>query len=282
MQLAKCVEEFMRMSEAQHARGTAKKYRALLDGIVAENWPETLTGAQIGARVEDWRTRRLASRNKHDNGRLVARSTVAAEMALLHAFFTYCARHAWMPAVPFPRPIKFVRPRPQVLDGFKLKRMMAACQTPREKCLLILAVKAGLRRMELQTLEWEDMREGMIYVTPKPKWGFIPKGYKERTVPMPPELVELGRGLRGLVFPTKHGRPTLHLIEEIKAIAGRAGLEERIWLHLMRHTFGTSISRETDIRTVQDLLGHADLKTTMAYLEPARDKAEIINKAIQL
>jgi site-specific recombinase XerD len=80
--------------------------------------------------------------------------------------------------------------------------------------------------------------------------------------------------LSGLVFPTAGCNPKLDLLDCLKAIAGRAGLDkEGFWLHKFRATFATRcLWAGVDLRTVQQWLGHSDIESTMRYLKPSRGK----------
>ena len=73
------------------------------------------------------------------------------------------------------------------------------------------------------------------------------------------------------VFPTRNGTPRKHrtqLLELCKAVAERAELSaDDFWLHKFRATFATHmLQRGVDIRTVQELMGHTNIQTTMRYL----------------
>jgi site-specific recombinase XerD len=78
-----------------------------------------------------------------------------------------------------------------------------------------------------------------------------------------------GRHVRHL-FTTLPGGPvgTRYVRAMIARYAGRAGIERRVHPHLLRHTFATQLLREGfNIREVQRLMRHADLRTSAIYLE---------------
>ena len=99
-----------------------------------------------------------------------------------------------------------------------------------------------------------------------------------------------------LILPTERNRPNGHLLRTLKRLAGRESLGcghcdkcrgkskacENWTLHKFRRTFATTLLRDgVDLRTVQALMGHADLASTMRYLRPAagdtmRDKLNAI------
>jgi integrase len=72
------------------------------------------------------------------------------------------------------------------------------------------------------------------------------------------------------VLPTDEGKVEGHFLRICKAVAKRAGMDEKnFWLHKFRDTFATwALRRGVDIRTVQHWLGHADITMTQRYLAP--------------
>ena len=144
-----------------------------------------------------------------------------------------------------------------------------------------------------------DFRNQVVRVTAKPAWGFTPKNWEERIVPLPSVLVERLKKRKEdckatsnqLLFPNGKGRPDSEMDMVVKRVAQRAGLnckrcetehgnkcEEgpycmNFFLHKFRHTFATSHLRHgVDIRTVQAWLGHRDIKSTMVYLKGIQSK----------
>lgn len=166
----------------------------------------------------------------------------------------------------------------------------------------------GMRFREVAHLCWPDIdpQRRTIHVSRKRDLGFDPKAYHERIIPVPVALVHMldKRADRitsdgaGLVFATalrrlsggkySGGKPDKKMLEKLKAIALRAGLNCgrcrtelngkmvtcstapacRQWgLHKFRHTYATSMLRDgVDIVTVSRWLGHKDLTTTRIYL----------------
>jgi integrase/recombinase XerD len=130
----------------------------------------------------------------------------------------------------------------------------------------------GLRRSEVGAIRLEDvdMNNQVLLVRGK--------GAKERMVPLMQETVEAIRDQLAVrisshepyLFLNPQGQRLPHdfLNRSLRRVILRAGLNPtRITPHSLRHTFATHLIRNgVDVRTVQELLGHADLQTTARYL----------------
>lgn len=189
---------------------------------------------------------------------------------------------------------------PPVYEPEEIQAMLEEA-TSTEALLIKFFLCSGLRNREARFFTWYDLdaRHSLARVTKKPLWGFYPKNHEERAVPLPASMIqqlmlwkeERNPGPADLVFPNTVGKPdTLH-IEIVKKVAWRAKLNcgqcvsehgykcaegphcERIFLHKFRHTFATQHLRDgIDIRTLQDWMGHHDLKSTMVYLKGIQSK----------
>ena len=63
----------------------------------------------------------------------------------------------------------------------------------------------------------------------------------------------------------------LHVTKAIKAASGTAAIPKRVTAHTFRHSFASHLLRANyDIRTIQELLGHSDVKTTMIYIHTVK------------
>jgi integrase/recombinase XerD len=109
----------------------------------------------------------------------------------------------------------------------------------------------------------------------------VGKGDRERVVPVGASAIAaidawLARGrpllvkprTGGEVFLGEHGRrlTTARLWQIVQEMAKLAGIEKKIWPHLLRHSFATHLlGRGADLRAIQEMLGHASLGTTQIY-----------------
>jgi len=150
----------------------------------------------------------------------------------------------------------------------------------------------GLRDQELQHAEFRDINwaENTHRVRGKPKWGFKPKTWEQRDIPLfeglGPELKAWQEQHPGqsLILGTAGGMPDSKMLRALKRLAKRSKLNcgrcdgckgrnrecKEFTLHKLRRTFITAMLRNGfDLRTVQSWAGHRDIKSTMRYLRPA-------------
>src|SRR5690606_15217314 len=143
--------------------------------------------------------------------------------------------------------------------------------------------EAGLRAGEIRGLQWGDLKEGQLTVRralDKDSAGIIaPKHNKTRKVPLSDRLAAALTALRrnGLfVLSRPCGSPLPHnaLARGVRALYEMAEVEVPPKpIHCLRHSFGTTMAaRNVPLPVLQALLGHADIKTTMRYVDVGEDQ----------
>jgi integrase/recombinase XerD len=203
-------------------------------------------------------------------------------LAAARAFFRHrvlIAAAAENPAADVAPP-KRARRLPRTLSPGEAERLVEAASGTkprdlRDRALVELLYGAGLRVSEAMGLErgGVDLDERLV--------RSIGKGGKERIVPLGRSAAEaLRRYLsRGRPFLDRRHRPELFLNAQggaltragafliLRRLADKAGLEPgRVHPHLLRHSFATHLLEGgADLRSVQEMLGHADLATTELY-----------------
>jgi len=167
------------------------------------------------------------------------------------------------------------RPAPRYLTGPEIERVKAVCsQTARD--VFEVLIETGMRRGEIENLEWRDVdfAEGYIQIRPKVDW--TPKHGRSRKIPIRPRVREiLQRRKKGawspLVFHTSTGKRIRHIRDMLARAYKKAGVRNAT-VHTTRHTFAShAVMSGVDLYTVAKLLGHSDVKTTQAYSHLAQD-----------
>jgi site-specific recombinase XerD len=168
-----------------------------------------------------------------------------------------------------PRPKK-EKKLPTVLTMAECASIFKQIDNPKHKLMLLMGYGAGLRLNEIVTLRWEDIlwAEHKIHL----KEG---KGNKDRMVMLPYSVINYLDNYRQLyksvdwVFEGQiKGEPySSRTLQKIMQMAVRkAGLEKRATVHTLRHSFATHLLESgTDIRYIQNLLGHSSITTTTIY-----------------
>lgn len=242
---------------------------------------------------KDWRNlqpddlREFLSYRRH-SGR-VGPTTLRLETSILRSFGAHLQKMGRTPnsmSVGLRSP-KLSRQLPPSLTPDQVRKIMESPspKTPlglRDRALLELLYAAGLRASEILSLRIEQLdlagRSARV----------IGKGDKERLVLLGsaaqealdhylhnarPKLVRSKSG--GEVFLGNHGRrlTTSHLWGIVKRAAQTAGLDTRVYPHLLRHSFATHLlSGGADLRVIQELLGHASIGTTEIYTHVDEDR----------
>jgi integrase/recombinase XerD len=266
------VESFLVLSAARLAPRTVEAYRRDLADLT-----EFLGESPAGATTD--RLQAYVARMRADG---LAASTIARRIAAIRSFF----RHQVLvgardenPAAELELPRRR-RALPKTLSPGEVERLIEAATgvTPRalrDQALVELLYGAGLRVSEAVGLDKAGVDVENRFVR---AFG---KGSKERIVPLGrPAVDALNRYLaRGRPYLDRRHRSELFLNAQggpltragafliLRKLAEKAGLDpERVHPHLLRHSFATHLLEGgADLRSVQEMLGHADLATTELY-----------------
>ena len=266
------VERFLAVSAARLAPRTVDAYRRDL----------TALGSWLGHSPSKASTEELERYVSELRAEGLAATTIARRLAAIRSFF----RHQVLVGLRQDNPAADVglprrtRKLPRTLSPGEAERLVEAASgtTPRDlrdRALVELLYGAGLRVSEAVGLEkgGVDLDERLV--------RSIGKGGKERIVPLGRSAADaLRRYLsRGRPYLDRRHRPELFLNARggpltragafliLRRLAEKAGLEPtRIHPHLLRHSFATHLLEGgADLRSVQEMLGHADLATTELY-----------------
>lgn len=234
---------------------------------------------------------------KEQYGLKKSTSTISRYIAAVKSFYHFLFREgliAYDPTVDLEMP-KLPKKLPRVLSYQEVDKLL--CQPGklkpaciRDRAILELLYATGLRVSELLALDTDSLKLDMCYVR------CFGKGSKERIVPLGSEARKY------LMIYLKKGRPKLQKRAREKALflnqrgerlsrqgcwkiikkyALLAGIEKEITPHTLRHSFATHLLENgADLRSVQEMLGHADVTTTQIYTHLTRNKIrEIYNRS---
>jgi integrase/recombinase XerD len=206
--------------------------------------------------------------------RKLSSGTVAIHLAALRFFYTKTLRKAWSVAeTPYPKKAQRL---PTILSQEEVAQLSDAALTPRHRTLLMTLYATGIRNAELTRLQLSDVdsKRMVIHI----QGG---KGRRDRDVMLSPKLLDELRAHwhrlhpkpRRWLFPGNRNSSgeqpidTKTVWHACHKAALRAGLKKKAHPHTLRHCFATHLLEAgADLRTIQILLGHRDLKETTVYL----------------
>jgi site-specific recombinase XerD len=266
------LEGFLAVLAAQRAPRTVEAYRRDLGALA--DWlgraPSSVSTEELERYVADLRKQGLA-------GATIARRVAAVRGLFRHLVLIGALVESPAASLELPRRRS---PLPRTLSAAEADRLLEAAagtapRALRDRALVELLYGAGLRVSEAVGLERGaiDLDDRVVRC--------VGKGGKERVVPIGREAVKalrrylaqgrphLDRRHRPEIFLNAKGGPLTRagVFLILRRLAARAGLEpERVHPHLLRHSFATHLLEGgADLRSVQEMLGHADLGTTEIY-----------------
>jgi len=221
----------------------------------------------------------------------VAPATLARKVACVRSFYRHLRMEGTIehdPTAELKGPRKGQR-LPKVLSRDQVAKLLASPRGSdplalRDRALLELMYACGLRASEAIGLELADVdfEEGLLRARGK--------GSKERIVPIGSSALAalsaycraarpalLGQGVQSRLFLNRRGAPLTRqgLYKVVQGHARRVGLEQQMSPHTLRHTFATHLlSGGCDLRSLQEMLGHADLATTQLYTHLSADRVK--------
>jgi integrase/recombinase XerD len=209
--------------------------------------------------------------------RKLAVGTVVHEISALRFFYLRVLKRRDMKEdLPYPKRSKRL---PVVLSAEEVQRLIASAKNLYHRTLLLTLYGTGLRRSEVCHLKVRDIDSQRMVL--RVQQG---KGRRDRDLPLSPTLLtalrEYYRWMRpqtylfpGTVRGWRADKPiTAKVIwEAVHLAATKAGLDKVVAPHTLRHSYAThAYDAGADLRTIQLLLGHADLSHTTVYLHLSR------------
>jgi integrase len=281
------------LAERAKSHATRIVYKEFLDRWVRPAWGELNIRAVRTIAVEHW-----LSQLMRRTGSPIAASTKAKIRNLMSVLFNHAIRHEWLEQGK--NPILLVRQSakrqkiPEYLEVEELRALLSQL----DRCfrvMVFLDAVTGLRRSELLALKWEDIDFERLQINVRRSIymnvvGNCKTEASRKPVPMDPILAtdlrtwkEASRYRKpgDWVFASarRGGRnpywPDSVLSDVIRPAAARAGIRKHIGWHTFRHSFCTLlISNGENVKIVQELMRHANCRSTLEIYSQARNEAK--------
>ncbi|MDO8468067.1 MAG: tyrosine-type recombinase/integrase [Nanoarchaeota archaeon] len=235
-------------------------------------------------------TKKSPEQINEDDVKLYTAENISNQSAMTIILFLSAIKYAYLNILKLDPTIGIKRPKrerkiPSVLTKEELRSLINAIDTRKSKLMVSLTYACGFRVSELLNLKINDLKfeEQTGYV----RQG---KGKKDRVFNIPNFLVDdLKKQIeiqkesnQEFLFTGPKGKLSSRNIQKIVSSAAfRAGIDKDVHPHTLRHSYATHLLENgTDIRYIQELLGHADLSTTQLYSHVSTQQLKKIKSPI--
>ncbi len=174
---------------------------------------------------------------------------------------------------------------PNVLGKEEIQKILDSCSNIKHKAILATIYGCGLRLSELLNLKITDIDSKRMLLKINQS-----KGNQDRYVPLPQNLVELLREYYKIYLPKvylfegeKGGMYSARSVQNIlKKCLTKVNITKSVSVNTLRHTYATHLLEQgTDIRVIQTLLGHKNLKTTQIYTHISSSVIEQVSSPLE-
>lgn len=270
-------DDYLPWSETHHSQSHHTLQKCLLRTQILPHFGKHRIDEISPKMLEAFVTARSRSTSKRSKQRVKA-TTVNRDIACLKVLFRKAEEWDVIESSPA-RSVKMLKETPnppRLLDPDEVLGLIEA-MPDHQRAMIVCVVYAGLRRGELFHLRWRDVDLKQMEINVISRDGSRTKSGKSRRVPLNPELADaLRKHPRHItspyVFCNADGKPYDNINKALRSAAQRAGIEDGIKLHQLRHCFlSHSQMLGVDPRTAQKWAGHSSLATTLKYLQVSPD-----------
>ncbi|MGA9363054.1 MAG: site-specific integrase [Bacteroidota bacterium] len=218
----------------------------------------------------------------------VSSTSVNIELRSLRAAFYRAVKWRLLDENPFKKVslLRVPAQQPLYLTRKEFDQLLSIVKERWLRDLLVVAVSTGLRRGELLNLKWSDVDFQRAMIRVQSGENFHTKAGKQRVVPLNVSslqvLFRMSQERSGeFVFTLNGGSLKGALVcHRFKRYVRRAGLQEKLHFHSLRHTFATwLVQQQVPIYDVQKLMGHSSISVTQIYAHLAGSE---LRRAVQM
>jgi integrase/recombinase XerD len=215
--------------------------------------------------------------------RRCSKSTLRVRLFGIKFLFRYTLRRP----LPIFDLIRLPRDRklPTVLSRQEVRQLLAQIRRPAARLSALVMYSCGLRVTAASRLHAADIDSRRMMVCVRNG-----KGSKDQYVPLPQRTLELLRGYwrehhpESWLFPDRSGSKPIRrdtVLKCIRAAALDAKLTKRIGCHTLRHSYATHLLEDgVDLRTIQMLLGHRSIRSTIGYLHLTQKAMKNVHRSL--
>ncbi len=265
-------EKYLRWVSIHQSAKTYRDKAKMLFSHILPKFGHLLPDYVTKEMIQSYKEYRLDALNpgfdkkKIDHKNLKGKRAINLELLCLRALVKWASEEGLCnDDLPHYKALPYRRPKPDVPTTQEIDAIVEAANDQFHRCLFLALYHAGLRSNEAKILKWDDVdfQSGLIRV-----WG---KGDRQRVVPMSSRLYD------ELELHKKTSEDKVYVWGNIttfqtafEASRRRAGVRKTIHPHSLRHAFAThNLEGGTDLRSIQDMLGHQELNTTQIYTSVA-------------